>query len=47
MSNWHILPTNDLKAHEELSTCDCIPTVEIIKGVGDLLIIHNAYDGRK
>jgi len=44
--NWHILPLNDSKEHEELSTCDCLPKVEIAEG-GDMLIIHNSYDGRE
>lgn len=43
---WHILPINDLIEHEERSTCDCNPSVEIIEG-GDLMIIHTALDGRK
>jgi len=46
MSNWHILPTNDLKEHEESSTCECYPTIEI-KDNGDMLVIHNAFDGRE
>lgn len=44
--NWHILPINDLKEHEEISTCECMPKVEI-QGNGDLLIIHNSFDGRE
>lgn len=45
MSNWHLLPINDIKEHEELSTCHCFPDVEILEN-GDLMIIHNAFDGR-
>jgi len=44
---WHITPIKDLKTHCESSTCDCNPTVEIVEDCGDLLIIHNAYDGRE
>jgi len=44
--NWHILPINDLKEHEDLSTCECEPKVEIQEN-GDLLIVHNAFDGRE
>lgn len=47
MSNWHILPTNDIKKHTEDSTCKCGPKVEIVEGSGDLLIIHNSFDGRE
>jgi hypothetical protein len=41
----HIIPINDLQEHEEASTCDCCPSAEIIDG--DMIIIHNAYDGRE
>lgn len=37
---------NDLKEHEEESTCECCPWVKIVDG-GDMLIIHNSYDGRE
>ena len=48
MSITHITPLNDLKEHEhEGSTCHCNPSVEIIKDTGDLLVIHNSYDGRE
>jgi len=42
----HILPVNDIKEHEEKSTCECYPEVEILEN-GDIMIIHNAYDGRE
>jgi hypothetical protein len=45
MSTWHILPIDDLKPHEEASTCPCHPEVKV-EG-GDLLVIHNAFDGRE
>ena len=43
---WHILPVDDTKEHIEESTCECLPQVEILEN-GDMLIIHNAYDGRE
>jgi len=43
---WHILPIKDIKEHEELSTCECEPKVEM-QDSGALLIIHNAFDGRE
>jgi len=43
---YHILPTNDLEPHEESSTCKCLPEVEVIDN-GDMLIIHNSFDGRE
>lgn len=42
---YHVLPINDLKEHEELSTCDCQPKVEFVDG--NMLVIHNSYDGRE
>jgi len=43
---WHILPINDLKEHIELTTCECEPKVEFQPN-GDMLIIHNSFDGRE
>lgn len=43
--NHHIIPLNDLKEHEEKSTCECNPKVEIVDG--SQVIIHNSYDGRE
>ena len=42
----HILPTNDLKEHTEETTCECCPTIEVLED-GDIMVIHNAYDGRE
>lgn len=44
--NWHVTPTNDLQPHEESTTCKCEPKVEIMES-GDMLVIHNSYDGRE
>ena len=46
MSNWHLLPVKDLKEHEESTTCECEPKVEFQEN-GDMLIIHNSFDGRE
>ena len=43
---WHVTPVNDLKPHEEKSTCHCQPVCEVLPE-GDMIIIHNALDGRK
>jgi len=41
-----ILPINDIQKHEEESTtCACKPRVEFING--EMLIIHNSFDGRE
>lgn len=42
---WNILPNNDLKSHKEDSTCDCKPRVIIENG--EMIVIHNSYDGRE
>lgn len=42
----HILPINDLKEHTEDTTCECCPTIEVLED-GDIMVIHNAYDGRE
>jgi hypothetical protein len=43
--NWHVTPNNDLEPHEESTTCKCEPRIEHING--DMVIIHNAFDGRE
>ena len=42
---WNILPINDLKEHSENSTCECNP--KVIFENGEMIIIHNSYDGRE
>ena len=42
----HVTPINDLKGHSEDSTCECNPKCEILEN-GEILIIHNSYDGRE
>jgi hypothetical protein len=44
--NWHITPSNDLKEHNESSTCECNPKLKVLDN-GDMLFIHNSYDGRE
>lgn len=41
----HVLPVNDLKEHTEDTTCECGPTV--IQEDGELIVVHNAFDGRE
>lgn len=45
MSAYHILPVNDLAKHLESSTCECNPKIEYING--NMIIIHNSFDGRE
>jgi hypothetical protein len=41
-----IIPINDIKEHDEESTiCECNP--EVIFENGEMIIIHNAFDGRE
>lgn len=41
----HILPINDIKEHQELSTCECGPRIEFENG--EMIIVHNSFDGRE
>lgn len=41
----NILPINDLQEHTENSTCECNPKIEFENG--EMIIIHNSYDGRE
>ena len=41
----NIIPTNDLKEHEESTTCQCKP--KIIENNGEIIVVHNSYDGRE
>lgn len=41
MNPFHILPTGDVREHQQSSTCWCAPTCD------PELIIHNAADGRE
>lgn len=42
---WHVLQINDIKEHEEASTCQCDP--KVMHEDGDMIIVHNSYDGRE
>lgn len=41
----HVIPTNDLKEHEESSSCNCTPMM--IQVNGEFIFSHNSYDGRE
>ena len=41
----HVLPVNDIKEHVEETTCPCEPEVIVVNG--EMIIAHNAYDGRE
>ena len=46
MSNWHILPVNDIKKHIQHEECWCDPRIEVMDN-GDRLVIHNSKDQRE
>ena len=48
MSIQHVYPVNDLDPHdtESAGDCPCGPSMETLEN-GDILIVHNAYDGRE
>lgn len=41
----HVIPENDLRKHEESNVCDCHPFM--IEENGEMIMIHNSYDGRE
>ena len=41
----HVIPIDDLKEHEESSSCNCTPTM--IEVNGEFILSHNSYDGRE
>jgi hypothetical protein len=41
----HIIPLNDLKEHEQETTCHCEPSV--IWESGNMIVVHNSFDGRE
>ena len=43
--NYHVLPVGDLKEHTEETICKCHPRVVFENG--NMIIIHNSYDGRE
>jgi hypothetical protein len=41
----HIIPINDLRNHQEETTCECNPKVDFVDG--EMMIIHKSYDERE
>jgi hypothetical protein len=41
----HIIPLNDLEEHVEDSTCKCCP--RLIMENGEMILVHNSFDGRE
>lgn len=42
---WHVTPNNDVEQHRESYSCSCVPRIEIESG--NMIIIHNSFDGRE
>lgn len=40
----NVIPINDIEEHVEDTTCWCCPKIE--EQCGELIVIHNAFDGR-
>lgn len=46
MATYHVMPINDLEEHTEETTCACMPSVTFLEN-GNMLVVHNSYDGRE
>jgi hypothetical protein len=46
---FHVVPSNDLYKHleDKLGRCDCNPECHLLPITGNVLIIHNAWNGRE
>lgn len=42
---YHVLPNNDLKEHRESYACHCLPEIKCEDG--NMIIVHNSFDGRE
>lgn len=42
----NVIPINDTEEHIDSTTCKCKPRVDILEN-GDIIIVHNSYDGRE
>jgi len=42
---FHVLPVKDVKNHSEFYTCHCKPEIKIESG--NMIIVHNSFDGRE
>ena len=40
-----VTPINDSNAHDEGGMCHCCPQIEFSNG--EMIVIHNSYDGRE
>ena len=41
----HLMPVNDLVAHEECDDCPCGPGTEFVSG--GAVVVHHSLDGRE
>lgn len=47
MADVHVLPIDDLRAHEETLACWCAPTLKQVDGSTSYVVVHHAADGRE
>jgi len=47
MADVHVLPFDDLRAHEETRRCRCEPTLTQEDWDSDIVVVHNSADGRE
>ena len=45
LADIHVLPVNDLMAHEEIRQCWCRPTVDA--DAATPIVVHHSADGRE
>lgn len=43
---YHVTPIDDVEPHNETTTCKCEPKV-IFAENGNMIVIHNSFDGRE
>lgn len=46
MTETHVLPVDDLVAHDPTRQCLCRPRVDQVWN-GDVIIVHHSYDARE
>lgn len=45
---YHVYPVNDLEEHLlKGTTCKCEPSVQIVEESGEIIVVHNSFDGRE
>ena len=45
VSEWHVIPQEDIFDHREDIMCNCRPNIEIF--ADSMVVTHNSFDGRE